>query len=163
MNDIKFYLLENNYINYLRKFDRKIPQISSTSNSKPYCGIVFLINDFYYFAPLSSFRTKQATNFIIKDIDNNTPISSLRFCFMLPIPKDKFNNIVTLYDFSRETDSKYRLLLEKEYNYCKLNKSRIFKLAQRVYYIGINRTTSLSDSCCDFKKLEKKCLFYLEK
>ena len=49
------------------------------------------INEFDYFAPISSFTIPQRTNIIIKDISGK-PISSIRFFFMVPVPQ----NVITV-------------------------------------------------------------------
>ena len=84
------------------------------------------------------------------------PISSLRFSFMFPCPIEYLNQ----KDFSKE-DGKYRNLLIKELNYCNENREKIKKLANMVYKLGLNEKTRERFNICDFKKLEEKCLEYI--
>lgn len=64
---LRFYDVDATYANYLRQFDRRIPNITYVVNNKFVCGIVLLIDRYNFFAPISSNKTKQQTNMLIKD------------------------------------------------------------------------------------------------
>ena len=101
MKTLKIYYIDNNYINYLRKFDNRVAY--NKSKARPYVGVVYTFNNQTYFAPLSSPKPKHLTMndraldmFKIKDGElgivniNNmipTPISCLTE--VLPLVKDK--------------------------------------------------------------------------
>lgn len=118
------------------------------------------INNFNYFAPMSSYNKKAHTVFLIMDKDrqskNLIPISSLRFSFMFPCPIEYLSQ----KDFSKE-DPKYQSLLRKELHYCNINREKIKKLANVVYKLGLKENTREKFNICDFKKLEEKCLEYI--
>ena len=81
---LKFYEVDSKYIKYLKENgDEKIPNIDYKKHKKFFCGIVLTINNFNYFAPVSSYNKKVHTSFLIMDKDRETnmlkPISSLRF------------------------------------------------------------------------------------
>ena len=123
--------------------------------------VLFLfINNFNYFTPVSSYNKKTHTVFLIKDKDRKTkelkPISSLRFSFMFPCPIEYLNQ----KDFSKE-DEKYQVLLRKELHYCNVNREKIKKMANEVYKLGLNEKNRKKYNICDFKKLEEKCLEYI--
>lgn len=111
---------------------------------------------------VSSYNKKAHTTFLIMDKDKKTkklkPISSLRFSFMFPCPIEYLNQ----KDFSKE-DEKYQVLLRKELHYCNMNREKIKKLANQVYKLGLNEVSRKRFNICDFKKLEEKCLEYIEK
>lgn len=158
---LKFYEVDSEYIKYLKEnADDKIPNLEYENHKKFFCGIVLTINNFNYFAPVSSYNKKAHTVFLIMDKDRKTnelkPISSLRFSFMFPCPIEYLNQ----KDFSKE-DGKYRNLLIKELNYCNENREKIKKLANMVYKLGLNEKTRERFNICDFKKLEEKCLEYI--
>ena len=158
---LKFYEVDSEYIKYLKEnADDKIPNLEYEKHKKFFCGIVLTINNFNYFAPVSSYNKKAHTVFLIMDKDRKTnelkPISSLRFSFMFPCPIEYLNQ----KDFSKE-DGKYRNLLIKELNYCNENREKIKKLANMVYKLGLNEKTRERFNICDFKKLEEKCLEYI--
>ena len=129
---LRFYEVDSEYIRYLRENgDNKIPNVNYDKHKKFFCGIVLTINNFNYFAPVSSFNKKMHTVFLIMDKDRNTKelkaISSLRFSFMFPCPIE----FLSQKDFSKE-DEKYQILLRKELHYCNINRERIKKKAERV-------------------------------
>ena len=159
--NLKFYEVDSEYIKYLREHgDKKIPNIEYEKHNKFFCGIVLTINNFNYFAPVSSYNKKAHTVFLIMDKDRKNkelkPISSLRFSFMFPCPIENLNQ----KDFSKE-DKKYQVLLRKELHYCNTNREKIKKMANQVYKLGINEKTRQKFNICDFKKLEEKCLEYI--
>ena len=57
---LKLYEVDNNYIDYLKKFDNKVLHHSNPSynHTRKYLGILFNINEFKYIAPLSSPKQK---------------------------------------------------------------------------------------------------------
>jgi protein AbiQ len=152
---IKFYEVDENYLNYLKHFDRQIPDMNYSRFNKFVCGVVLTIGNLDYFAPISSFNKKQSTNFVIKD--KGRDISSIRFCFMFPAPDE----MIKLKDFLT-VPQHYRDLLNAEVNFCNKNVDEIHKIAKRVYKIGTNPNHPLSHTCCDFKLLEEKCLEFIQ-
>lgn len=158
---LKFYEVDSEYIKYLKENgDNKIPNLNYINHNKFFCGIVLTINNFNYFAPVSSYNKKAHTVFLIMDKDKKTntlkPIASLRFSFMFPCPIEFLNQ----KDFSKE-EEKYRFLLKKELHYCNINREKIRKLAEQVYKLWVNDRTRKMFNICDFKKLEEKCLEYI--
>lgn len=158
---LKFYEVDGEYIKYLKENgDSRIPNIEYNKHKKFFCGIVLTINNFNYFAPVSSFNRKLHTVFLIKYKDKKTkedkPISSLRFSFMFPCPIE----FLSQKDFLKE-DKKYQILLRKELHYCNVNIEKIKKQSISVYKLGMNENTRKKYNICDFKKLEEKCLEYL--
>lgn len=159
---LKFYEVDSEYIKYLKENgDDKIPNVQYKKHKKFFCGVVLTINNFNYFAPVSSYNKKVHTSFLIMDKDKETkmlkPISSLRFSFMFPCPIEFLNQ----KDFSKE-DEKYRNLLRKELRYCNINREKIKKQANQVYKLGMNEMTRKKFNICDFKKLEKAYLKFID-
>ncbi len=60
MDNLKLYEIDNDYINYLSAFTPHLflNKKPGQSNERKYIGIVFEINGYDYFAPLSSFKDK---------------------------------------------------------------------------------------------------------
>ena len=46
-------------------------------------------------------------------------------------------------------------------HYCNINREKIQKIANEVYKLGLNEKTRKKFNICDFKKLEDKCLEYI--
>ena len=148
---IAFYDVDPEYIEFLKTYDSKDPDVLYEGNNKFVCGIVLCINDINYYAPISHKTEKQRTNIQIKDKDRI--LSTIRFSFMFPAPdfvlhKKDFSNIAN-------DDGKYADLLAKEYEFCQKNLPQIKQKAQAVYNIGCNKEHVLNYTCCDFKKLEQ--------
>ena len=56
MKNLKIYYISESYINYLRQFDKNIAYNKNTT--RPYIGIVYTYNNYNYFAPFASPKTK---------------------------------------------------------------------------------------------------------
>ena len=123
------------------------------SNERKYIGIVFEINGYDYFAPLSSFKDKHRK---MKDgIDflkvKDYAVINLNNMFPAPESTRKYVNI------SAEKDPRYRALLLAEYRYIKSIQDKIRKNAQALYKIKLKdgESTALAKRCNDFVMLEK--------
>lgn len=162
MENIKLYEVNANYINYLSLYEPHLflNKKSRQKNERKYIGIVFQINGFDYFAPLSSFkdkhrRMKEAIDFIkVKDY----AIINLNNMFPVPLTERKYVNILS------ERDPHYKALLLAEYRFIKSIQNKIRKNAQNVYKIKIRdgNNTVLAKRCNDFLALEKACKQYGE-
>ena len=153
MRKLAFYDVNIEYINYLKKFEPKIPNISYENNDKFVCGVVMEFGDIHYFAPISSFKKQQRTNILIED-RNGKILSSIRFSFMFPIPQSQY----WIKDFKME-ERKYRFLLQNELKFCNKNIEIIRNKAMYVYKRRISgHDEVINNSCCNFKLLEEKCL-----
>jgi len=153
LGKLKFYDIDGDYINYLKTFDHQVPNIYYSQYNKFFCGIVLQIDEFDYFAPVTSLRKQQRTNFLI--YDKGRVISSIRFCFMIPA----FDEVLSLCDFSKQPRT-YQDLVNAEIKYCNKNVDKIYKKAKEVYKIGTNSKHPLYHTCCNFKLLEEKSLNY---
>lgn len=155
MEKFKFYEVDTAYAAYLRQYEPKIPNITYATNDKFLCGVLFKINGMNYYAPISSFTKPQKTNMLIKNRTGRIT-SSIRFCFMFPVPDDK----VRMKDFSKE-DPSYRRLLWEELSFCRRNADQISSTALHIYATatsGLDKT--MQRNCCNFKRLEALCLQY---
>ncbi len=56
---LKFYDIDKEYINFLKTFDKQVPNIAYSSNNKFVCGIVLEVNGIKYYAPISHKTDKQ--------------------------------------------------------------------------------------------------------
>lgn len=150
---LKFYDVDEQYVKYLQRIDKQIPNISYTTNNKFICGVVLSVNGFDYYAPISSNTQKQRTSLPILNKSGRT-IATIRFCFMFPV----LYQYLTEKDFYQvnQQDPKYADLLATEYNYCLANEPRILAKAQSVYAIGCNKDHVLNYTCCNFKLLEQR-------
>jgi len=156
---LDFYQVDVNYIIYLSKSDSRVPKVDYSvlgAYEKFLCGIVLSIHGHDYFAPISSFKTPQRTNIIIKDV-NGKDVSSIRFSFMIPVPP----GAVSIKRIADEPSSKYRILLDMELQYCRKNAKAIYSRARFVYdSVTVKKDPLMLKNCCDFKRLEAACTEY---
>jgi len=161
MDSIKFYEINNDYINYLSAFERHLfrNRKPEQNNERKYIGIVFEINGYDYFAPLSSFKDKhmkmkesidfiKVKNYAVINLNNMFPASQSQRQYV---------------DISAEKDPNYRALLLAEYRYIKSIQDKIRKNAQTLYKIKLKdgNTTPLAMRCNDFIALEKASKEYI--
>ncbi|WP_099470091.1 type III toxin-antitoxin system ToxN/AbiQ family toxin [Konateibacter massiliensis] len=153
---MKFYDIDKDYVKYLQKFDKKVPNIEYSTNNKFVCGVVFKCNGIAYYAPISHITNKQQTNLQI--FQDDKVISTIKFSFMIPA----YDNVLVEKKFKEiaKQDQKYADLLYSEYMYCLKHKDEIYKKATSVYKIGCNKNHKLNYACCDFKLLESIYLNY---
>lgn len=158
-NQLNFYHVDADYISYLLRFDSRVPKVdysATNAHDKFLCGIVLNVNDHDYFAPVSSFRTKQRTNIIIKDV-NDKDVASIRFSFMIPVPPE----VISVKRIADEPSTKHRILLNMELQFCRRNANAIYSRAGFVYNaVTVKKDPLMVKNCCDFKKLETACAEY---
>jgi len=154
-----FYEVNADYISYLLQFDSKVPRVDYSSTSKHdkfLCGVVLSVNGYDYFAPISSFAVPQRTNMIIRN-EKNKGISSIRFSFMIPVPK----SVIAVKNFDNEPAPAYRRLLDMELQFCRKNSKTIHRAARHVYTTVVGgKDPIMLKNCCNFKTLETACDAY---
>ncbi|EGT3606907.1 type III toxin-antitoxin system ToxN/AbiQ family toxin [Clostridium perfringens] len=154
MGKLDFYEIDTDYLEYLKVYgDPKVPNYDY-KNTKFYVGIILEINNFKYFAPVSSFNKKQRTNFLIKVEDKYSEdlvtVSSVRLSFMIPVN----DMLIKRFSINNYYNFKSRSLIRKELSWCRNNAEDIKKLARKVYKWGCNEKSYQYKNCCDFRKLE---------
>jgi len=113
-----------------------------------------------YYVSVSSFDKKQEANILIRVPGDEKEIKgSLRFNYMIPVPEECIEKLV----IKNVQDKKYRLLLNKEYQFCVDNAERIRKKANKIYeMVTTNRKQKLTDNSCAFSILEQGYQEYVE-
>ncbi len=160
MDNINLYEIDSEYIDYLipmapHLFQNKKP---SQVNTRKYIGVIFVVNGFNYFAPLSSFKEKHRHMQESLDFLKIKNYSVINLNNMFPVP----DGVFTYIDISREKNPKYRALLLSEYRFIKSIRDKIRKNAVILYNHKMQKrnTTSLSKRCNDFAVLEEACYRY---
>ena len=145
-NGFKIVKIDYKYCDYLRKFDNKVPYNAGSKELRPFVGVLFMIGDMEYFAPLSSPKPKHKTLRNVIDIIkiNNGIYGVINFNNMLPVTS---NNYV-LYDLNPKNKSakekKQINLINNQLRWMNNNKSDILNKARFLY-------------SCNFPLLEEKC------
>ena len=164
MDKLNFYTVDVEYVSYLQKSEqdkRGFSRVPNMAYSEKYkkkflCGIVLKVNNVDYYVPVTSFKRQKPDNFLIV-ADNGQIVSSLRFNYMFPVPK----NLVTVRIIAEEQDRAYRALLAQELRYCVKNQHIIKSLAERTYRrVLLGKDPGLIANSCDFLLLEQKCSEY---
>ena len=163
-NKLKIVIIDKNYCNYLRKYDNKVPYNNNGKDLRPFIGILFMINELEYYAPLSSpkpkhFKMHNRLDFFKLDHGN---LGSVNFNNMIPVSKLNYK-IIDLTQSTNDIAFKKRLvLLRKQYYWLLDNFDYIKNNANKLYRLYINNklNESMYNRCCNFKLLEEKCNEY---
>ena len=160
MEKLLFYEIENKYIDYLSKFSEHLFQNAkiTQSYSRKYIGILFEVNGFKYFAPLSSFKPKHKRLSETIDFIKIGDMAVINLNNMFPVP----DGIYSLKNPKTEKNLQYQTLLNNEIRIIRKKQELIINNAKSVYN---HKTTNdgkskLSQRCNDFKLLEIKCKEY---
>ena len=165
MEKLNFYTVNACYVKYLQNAEQasrgfsRVPNLNYGNQRKQkfFCGIVLQVNGVDYYVPVSSYKQKKADNFLIL-ADNGQVVSSLRFNYMFPIPKE----LAAVHVITHQSDLAYRALLAQELRFCIKNQVHIQKLAERTYKrVLLGKDLGLVANSCDFRLLEEKCAGYI--
>lgn len=166
MDKLNFYTVDLSYVDLLKTAELSkrgfscVPNMDYGAQRKPkfLCGIVLQIGDTDYYVPVTSYKQQKPDNFLIYS-DNGQVVSSLRFNYMFPVPKD----LLKERRINEEPDHAYRSLLAQELLYCRKNQEKIMKLAQRTYKrVLLGKDPGLIANSCDFLLLEDTCRKYIK-
>jgi len=164
MEELLFYIVNKNYIQYLSEFEKHVSyNKDEIGHSRPYLGIVLKVNNFDYFVPLYSYKEhylkyKNNPSFFFVYDRKNRPLSIIKFSAMIPILRN--SDVISILNYN-EQDKKYRDLISAEYRYINSHKEEIYKRANKMYTaVTKHKNNFLKTIACDFKLLENKCLEY---
>ena len=127
-------------------------------------GVLFEVNDFKYFAPLSSPKTKY-----LKMHDNvdflklkNGELGAVNFNNMLPVT---LNNVIMIDLDSKANVKKeelYRKMLKEQLYFLNRRRASLYRKASNLYFNYINKKLPINifNRCCNFPLLEEKCKEY---
>lgn len=113
----KIVKVDYKYCDYLRKFDNRISYNAGMKELRPFIGILFSIDDFEYFAPLSSPKPKHMnlTNTVDLIKIANGRYGVINFNNMLPVTKINYELLdlngtpISNEDFNRKNLLKSQL------------------------------------------------------
>jgi hypothetical protein len=146
------------------------------SRKKFAIGILFEINSFNYYAPISSIKSHQ-----INVVDPNKLHPDYKqFCFPIRVKRYKVEQVVALIrlDFMfpvsddnffpvpfNTLDKEYQIFVRSQYSYCKKNMDDIRAKARIIYSSRIDdlATAHVKEKCCDFKLLESWLQNWIDK
>ena len=158
MKNLKLYYINNDYIDWLRKFDERV--LYNKKQTRPYLGVVLKCSDCYYFSPLASPKEKHlkisSKALDIFKIDDGR-LGVVNINNMIPTPMECVKEALP-----EISDNSYKILLENQITWVNNNKRYLFKkidLFWEKYNLNL-LSDNLKSRCCDFKLLEEKMRYY---
>ena len=132
---------------------------------RPFVGIVFSINGFQYYAPLTSPKPKHLH--MKNQVDflkiNRGEWGAVNFNNMIPVPSECLAKVqMKILDTDSAQETAYKNLLSNQLSWCNANRETILKQAQKLYQIitGGRAWGNLAGRCCNFALDEKHCKAY---
>ena len=168
-----WYVVDKNYVAYLRSFDSKVGQVEYGDRLKLHIGIIVQIGDFKYYVPVSSPKQKHermgnSLDFQkIVDQESGKLYAVININNMIPVPDeyitqlkyDQISNHRVFADDKERTD--YIFLLQQEKSIIDGLDAVLKDKAKKLYEKFItNPDSSLARRCCDFTLLQEKSLEY---
>jgi len=157
-DNLKLYKINTNYINYLKKFQRHIWENKENHKTRPYVGIVLEINNYKYYAPLSSPKSKHISMKerldFIKINHKNELKCVINLNNIIPIN----DSDITLIDIDNE-EEQYSNLLKVEIQEIRKKQKTIIYNSKILYNkVTIHKKDNLKlvEICYDFLLLEQK-------
>lgn len=176
MNKIDIVIVDKEYCNYLRKFDKLVPYNFANKINRPYIGVLFEVNKCKYFAPLSSPKKKHEKMKNTLDFyklenkfyDQNQKVSkkqvigAINFNNMIPLAKGTYNKINLNKICENVEERKYLDLLKLDFRCINNNIKIISKKAETLYHLYHENKlhNKIKSRCCNFLLLEEKCREY---
>ena len=158
--NLRIVRVDSDYCDYLRKFDNKVAYNKNEKELRPFIGILFEIDNFEYFAPLSSPKEKHKSMKNTLDffkIDGGE-LGAVNFNNMIPVSSRNYSII----DLHKETltieEFKYQKLLIEQLNWLNANYNQVKNKSLKLYklYNNGNLPQNIKLRCCNFKLLEEK-------
>jgi len=163
--NFKIVIIDYKYCDYLRKFDNKVIYNMGEKELRPFLGVLFNIEKFEYFAPLSSPKKKHKTMKNMLDFFKikNGDLGVINFNNMIPVTSKNYLLINLNSDkLDSNIDKKYKKMLREQLIWLNKNNIQVRKKSNMLYKLYTNGKLPLNiiKICCNFKLLEEKCLEY---
>ena len=158
--NLKIVRIDSNYCDFLRKYDNKVIYNKNDKELRPFIGILFSINDYEYFAPLSSPKPKHQKMkntldfFKIKDGE----LGAINFNNMIPVKENNYSLINLNENVSTMEELKYQKLLREQLLWLNASYYQIKNKSMKLYNLYNNGKLpeNIKSRCCNFKLLEEK-------
>lgn len=160
-----FYTVDTAYCDYLRKADPCVPYTMDRKSIRPFVGIVFSVNNFQYYAPLTSPKPKHLH--MKNQIDflkiNDGKWGAINLNNMIPVQAELLKKVeIKILESDSKADIDYKNLLSNQLSWCNSHREAILKQASKLYHMIINGKAwgNLQDRCCNFALDEKMCVAF---
>ena len=164
IRNFKIVKVDYKYCNYLRQFDNKVSYNAGSKELRPFIGILFIVEEYEYFAPLSSPKIKHIhmkNNLDIVKIDGGR-YGVVNFNNMIPVTSNNYE----LFDLKAVPKDTYELkwqnLLKSQLLWLNKNIKNVKGKAINLYekYKNGKLDERIKSRCCNFILLEEKCKEY---
>lgn len=120
--------------------------------NRPFIGVLFMVNSYEYFAPLScpKIKHKSMKNTLDFVKIKNGEYGGINFNNMIPVDKKNYK----LVDLNNQEEKNYNELLRHQLDWINANKNMIIDRALKLYFLYIEKR------CCNFSLLEEKSKNY---
>ena len=180
MSELKLYEISEEYISYISTVEKNVfsSKENDRNHTRKYLGIVYSINGYNYYIPLSSPKNSdyRMENGVQKIRGSIVPIiritsqsssgelelkGTLKLSNMIPVPASE----LTLYDVEHEQDLFYKALIHKEMLFIRKNKNKIVQNAKILYKQKKENNPAIRylKSTVDFSLLEQMHDKFIEK
>ena len=166
MRNFKIVRVDSDYCDYLRKFDSKVIYNKRAKKLRPFIGVLFKIEKWEYFAPLSSPKPKHKIMkntldfFKIKEGE----LGAINFNNMIPVTKNNYVEIDLDTNELNLQEKKYQKMLKEQLAWLNANKYQIKDRSYKLYmkYKENKLSENIKNRCCNFPLLEEKSLEYVK-
>nr|DAW40731.1 MAG TPA: Toxin ToxN, type III toxin-antitoxin system [Caudoviricetes sp.] len=162
-----FYRADSDYCDFLRIKDPCVPYTMDKKSTRPFVGIVFSLNGYEYYAPLTSpkpkhLNMKNQIDFL--KIDGGV-LGAINLNNMIPIHSSSLQLInVKIMDSDSEDEVQYKNLLINQLSWCNRvhNSLNIIEKATKLYSTITKgeANAKLKSRCCNFLLDEEQYLIY---
>ena len=166
--NLSFYTVNSAYCDFLRATDPCVPFTMDSKSIRPFVGIVFSLNTFQYYAPLTSPKKKHLH--MKNQIDflkiKGGEWGAINFNNMIPVLPDCLKKIeISFLTTDTKPDIDYKNLLSNQLSWCNSHKDAILKQAEKLYNMIAEGTAweSLANRCCSFPLDEQQSQIYAKK
>ena len=152
--ELNFYYINDEYIEFLKHFEISnrgftcVPNVNYWNTNKFTFGTVLEVNGCQYFVPVSSYNKKQQDVILMTDktaknkTQMNKVLGALRFAYMIPAPKQ----CIVKLDIQKMPTENSRVHISKELAFCRRNRDKIQKQAQKTYNRVIIATQTIKQT-----------------
>ncbi len=166
MSKLILVKIDSEYCDYLRTYDKRVPYNFDRKEIRPFIGILFEVNDFKYFAPLTSPKPKHKTMKTTLDFFKieNGALGAINFNNMIPVTDQNIIKIDLERSCITKAEERYTNMLKKQLFWLNRNEDRLYNKSKRLYdkYIDGSLNENIAKRCCNFRLLEEKCREYIE-
>lgn len=133
-----FFMVDAQYCDFLRESDPRVPYTMDKKSTRPFVGIVFEVNGFHYYAPLTSPKPKHIhmKNQIGFLKIQSGELGAINFNNMIPVPADCLRKVeLHIVGTDTKVDIDYKNLLINQLSWCNSHKEIILKQSEKLYRV----------------------------